>query len=370
MVADANRFARADIVAPSPRFLTPASWNRFDSMRSCTTAAFLVLMSAVWTSAGRRAGTAPLSLVCIGDWGGESDEKPSNAAQQAASAGMSKVSEEIGAQGILLLGDNFYLHGVESNTSVRFQETFEDVYPVEAFKNLPFYVIAGNHDHRGNVQAQIDYHGSARWHFPHLYYKLPFKFTSSTGVPRTVDFVLIDTVDLCGICEEEYVGCPLVGAAEDEVQWTWLEQQLQTSTADFLWVGGHYPIYSAGGDGTTPLLVQRLLPMLKKYGAHYISGHDHMHEHLVHEGVNMVVTGPGRMCCYNTTHFDTVPAGAIKFMVEGPSGHGPKSNLPQNDTMLSGFSSLQFDDTVTMTMYKEDGETLYTAPPIAARSKV
>ena len=280
---------------------------------------------------------------------------------------MAKVSDEIGAQGVLLLGDNVYSRGVETNTSKRFQETFEEVYPVEAFKSLPFFVIAGNHDHAGNVQAQIDYHGSPRWHFPELYYTLPFQFTSSTGVARTVDLIMIDTVDLCGLCEEEYVGCPLVGAAEDDVQWQWLEKELEASTADFLWVGGHYPIYSAGGDGTTPLLVQKLLPLLKKHGAHYISGHDHMHEHLLSEGVNMVVTGPGRMCCYNTTNFHTVPAGAIKYMVEGPNGHGPKSNLPKNTTMISGFSSLQFDDVVTMTLYKESGEALYRAPPIPPR---
>jgi tartrate-resistant acid phosphatase type 5 len=149
---------------------------------------------------------------------------------------MAKVSDEIGAQGVLLLGDNVYSRGVETNTSKRFQETFEEFYPVEAFKSLPFFVIAGNHDHAGNVQAQINYHGSPRWHFPELYYTLPFQFTSSSGVARTVDLIMIDTVDLCSLCEEEYVGCPLLGAAEDDAQWLWLENELEASTADFLWV--------------------------------------------------------------------------------------------------------------------------------------
>ena len=315
-----------------------------------------------------------LSLLCIGDWGGESDEIPSNEAQRAASAGMSKVSKEIDAQGVLLLGDNFYDRGVEKNTSIRFKETFEEVYPIEAFEKLPFYVIAGNHDHAGNVQAQIDYHdASARWHFPSLYYKLPFEYVSSSGVKRTVDFIMIDTVNLCGFCEDEYIGCELPGPFDLEAaenQWEWLESQLQTSTADFLWVGGHYPIYSAGGDGTTPLLVERLLPLMKKYNAHYIGGHDHMHEHIEYEGVNMVITGPGRFCCYNTTHIKTVPDGAIKYLVSGNNGQGPSVGKKPSTNMLSGFSSLVFDDDVQLKLYKEDGETIYTAPPISHRAVV
>ena len=122
-------------------------------------------------------------------------------------------------------------------------------------------------DHRGNVQAQIDYHGSARWHFPTLFYPLHFNFTSSSGVARTVHLIMIDTVSLAGSCEVDYAGCPLLDPADPDAaddQWAWLEDQLAKSSADFLWVGGHYPIYSAGSDGTTAVLVQRLLPLLKQ----------------------------------------------------------------------------------------------------------
>ena len=94
---------------------------------------------------------APLSLVAIGDWGGDSDAQPTTAAQIAAAAGMSKVADETGAEAILLLGDNFYTHGVSSSTSSRFNETFEQVYDVQHFGKLPFYVVAGNHDHYGKL---------------------------------------------------------------------------------------------------------------------------------------------------------------------------------------------------------------------------
>ena len=59
-------------------------------------------------------------------------------------------------------------------------------------------------------------------------------------------------------------------------QWDWLESTLKESTADYLLVGGHYPVWSISNHGPTECLVDQLQHMLQKYQAtSYICGHDH-----------------------------------------------------------------------------------------------
>jgi hypothetical protein len=44
------------------------------------------------------------------------------------------------------------------------------------------------------------------------------------------------------------------------------------STADYLWVGAHYPVWAIGQDGPTPVR-STLRPLLNKHEAHYFNGH-------------------------------------------------------------------------------------------------
>ena len=68
-----------------------------------------------------------------------------------------RVSATVGAQFTLALGDNFYDEGIPTNASdPRFAATFEQVFTHQQLA-LPWYVIGGNHDHYGNITAQLAY---------------------------------------------------------------------------------------------------------------------------------------------------------------------------------------------------------------------
>ncbi|KAH3890819.1 hypothetical protein DPMN_014908 [Dreissena polymorpha] len=48
------------------------------------------------------------------------------------------------------------------------------------------------------------------------------------------------------------------------------------SSADYIVVGGHHPVYSVGKHGPSTCLRRKLEPLLHTYGVSvYIAGHDH-----------------------------------------------------------------------------------------------
>lgn len=113
--------------------------------------------------------------------------------------------------------------------------------------------------------------------------------------------------------------------------------------ADYLFVGGHYPVYSISSHGPTQCLVDRLIPLLKKYKVTaYFSGHDHslqvdeyslssilqyLFQHLESEGITYIVSGAGsrsdQSTAYKdrlkgrgvTTHWQYVPSPSLFFFL-------------------------------------------------------
>lgn len=94
--------------------------------------------------------SSALNFLAIGDWGGSDKEPYYTSAQVAAAKGMDKVAAALNAEFVMAVGDNFYYDGVPSETSSRFQSTFENVYTGQALQK-DWFVIAGNH---GNFVAQ------------------------------------------------------------------------------------------------------------------------------------------------------------------------------------------------------------------------
>ena len=284
---------------------------------------------------------------------------------------MGKVGSAVGGVSfVIAAGDNYYFNGVKDVHSDRFEKTWSNVYSAPSLQ-VPFLLVAGNHDHKGNVSAQIEYttmDPTKRWTFPDFYHKQNFKDEES-GV--TLDVILIDTVQLCDMSQAEDESVPgyfhpLPLKAKDHTvaaadQWTWIENEMAASTADYLLVVGHFPVYSVCQHGPTSTLIEHLKPLLDKYNAHYVSGHDHCMNHFVDGATHHILSGMGDTCCYSDDNLNNpaIPAGALKWYVS--EGHKP-------NFLIGGFTSFSLDESAMHVVYHDGkGDELYKADPVPKR---
>lgn len=288
-----------------------------------------------------------IKFLVFGDWGGLPYPPYVTAVQKTTAREMSKVAEQVGADFILALGDNFYYKGVDSVDSPRFKDTFESVYTAKSL-NISWYVVAGNHDHIGNVKAQIEYsQRSNRWKFPAYYYELNFRIPKSQ---KTLTIIMLDTVMLCGNSDDFSDGQPEGPLHEVDAnrQLVWLQDRISRSKADFLLVAGHYPVWSVSEHGPTQCLLQHVHPLLIKYKATaYLCGHDHNLQYIEESGVGYVVSGAGNFLDPDVRHWNHVPKGSIKFFTGQAS-------------TLGGFVHAEVaQDKMALTFYQAKGTSLY-----------
>jgi acid phosphatase/tartrate-resistant acid phosphatase type 5 len=152
-------------------------------------------------------------------------------------------------------------------------------------------------------------------------------------------------------------------------RYKWLFDTMAASTADYLWVAGHYPVYSACSHGPTQELINKLKPELEKHGAHYMCGHDHCQGHITESDVQYVVAGAGMECCYGVDNVGKVPKDSIKFWMGGSQGKGYQP-MPGGIVPKSGFASFQIGaDSMKVVYHSDGGEVLYTTDPILPRKK-
>lgn len=257
-------------------------WTRRRVLRTlfCSSAALGLNLRSPVQAAEVLMPTGGVSYLAIGDFGSQS------AAQFAVAKGLAAYAGKLTlpANGLLLLGDNFYKKMEGGLNSPRWRTGFEDMYPVEVFPN-PCPAVLGNHDYTDNAggqEVQLAYarKPGTRWTMPAKWYRQDFPL---------VTFLFLDT-------NVPSVTSNALTPQEAEEQWRWLEMELQKPRAPWTIVVGHHPVYSNGRHGDNVTLVKQLAPLLDQYGvALYLCGHDHDLQHLELEGLktSFVISGGG-----------------------------------------------------------------------------
>ncbi|CAN0876803.1 Purple acid phosphatase 8 [Linum grandiflorum] len=222
-----------------------------------------------------KGGGGSMAVMVVGDWGRKGDYNQSRVAYQ-----MGKIAEEVNVDFVISTGDNFYDDGLKGVDDPAFYQSFSDIYTAPSLQK-PWYNILGNHDYRGNVEAQLStslQDKDSRW----ICHR---SFILNTNV---AEFFFVDTTPF----SDKYFDEP-----EDHVyDWSGLlpnratylsnllrdlDSGLRASNARWKIVVGHHTIKSAGHHGNTVELEAQLLPVLEANNVDlYVNGHDHCLEHI------------------------------------------------------------------------------------------
>ncbi len=192
-----------------------------------------------------------VKFLILGDIGSGTDN------QRQVAVSSQETCENRGCDLVLLAGDNFIQSGVTCTEDEQWYQKFELMYS----QNLPFFAILGNHDLKGNWKAQIDYTKiSERWNMP------------ATNYDFTAGPVLFQAINTT---------CTI------KTLWRIFRKSSQT----WKLVLGHHPVISSGRHGGMTWL-ERLI--ISKSGIDFfVSGHNHVLEHLVYKGFDQIVSGGG-----------------------------------------------------------------------------
>ena len=112
----------------------------------------------------------------------------------------------------------------------------------------------------------------------------------SQGTAANIKFLFIDTVMLCGNTDQFVRGSQPIHEFEEarnnaDDYFKDFEAELKSiddnENVDYLFVAGHFPVWSIAEHGPTQCLVDKLRTLLHKYKVTaYLSGHDHNLQHI------------------------------------------------------------------------------------------
>ena len=229
-----------------------------------------------------KADTSGFDFFVLGDW------SHTRSGQRRVARAMEITASGAPPRFVISTGDNFYPSGVTSITDPLWAEAFENIYSTPSLR-CPWYVILGNHDHKGNTDAQVAYtNSSSQWFMPSPYYH---RRETIEGY-IFAEFVFLDTNPI--VEHRSTFWNRWIDPAPPDKQISWLETVLRESTATWKIVVGHHPVFSGGPHGPSAALAERVKPLLEKFGVQaYFNGHEHNLQHYTHSGVHYLSSGSG-----------------------------------------------------------------------------
>jgi 3',5'-cyclic AMP phosphodiesterase CpdA len=196
---------------------------------------------------------AEFHLAVVGD-GGDGGTRI-----DATGAAAARIAEQEPYDGLLLLGDNVY----PSGDPTKLPDTVFEPFAAVLDGGADLMAILGNHDvQKGRGDEQME----------------------ALGMPGRYWAEEHGDVLIVGIDSNEI---------DDPAQLQFLEEALASTDATWRIVAVHHPPYSAGYQGSSIDVREKLAPLLQRYGVQLVlSGHDHDYQRSVPiDGVTYVVSG-------------------------------------------------------------------------------
>lgn len=250
---------------------------------------FIILLLFLYFLERERPPSKRLHFISFGDYGIKGELN-----QTILAKAFTKWCEYNPCDYIMTLGDNFYSKGVENSNDVQFKQSFEDIYlKSKTISSIPWYAIHGNHDYRGNPQAQLEYAQKTKtnWKMPFYYYQ---HYPNINGFG--VNFVFIDTnpmVDDYYVHEKMNISALTLHNVTTQFQW--IDQTLKdTKEGDWKILLGHHPVYTNRFKSKT--LTSNMIPIIQRNKVDlYINGHDHNVQVFDMEECLYITSGTGCM---------------------------------------------------------------------------
>jgi Icc-related predicted phosphoesterase len=223
-----------------------------------------------------------INFIVVADMGRTGESEQQNIAEI-----MGRFADDNRIDFMAIAGDPLHYNGATCVNDERWNLMIEDVYTAPSLHAIPWYVVSGNHEYNGSVQAILDYSNvSKRWNAPARY------FTKEHTIGKKgqrVLFVFIDTSPLIDKYrnDEKYSDA---GEQDMDRQLYWLDSVLMVSNHRWKIVIGHHPVHATTNKQECERtdMQQRVGTILENRNVDmYICGHIHNFQHIKLEGSNV-----------------------------------------------------------------------------------